>query len=461
MKSVYLSEHKGSLMYQYTFDEIETAIDNELAKQFNADNWMRPGMDENEILRQIREKGGAVWLNHKGEICFRPKLHVPFVTLEPTKAKIVIASYLEIPSVKILGNRKSDVTPDELLMVNEKFTPFENKEFYLQEEVYYRTAWKPTPYMQASATTEIPRNIKLLLMRLCNFNESYLKWVINWLAGFFQTRQRSGVALVFKGDQGSGKGIFFNQIITPLFGEAFCVTIDDDRLNTTFKDWISAKLFYNLNEISHDKRTRTQVKSFIKQLVTDSKVHVEAKYSGAKNEELFGMVLITSNELAPLEIEPCDRRFTVIQTAGSLKNDDIDTYQLVKSIKEELMSFAGYLNGFKLDWKHFNQALDTEEKRAIVHNTTDKVILLARALLDKDEAFFDLLRELDNALHLQVTIAFENGTIKKTTIPKLYDAIFEDNIKKKYIYERLSAYDVKAFGNTKKRDGYEHYIFSF
>ena len=234
----------------------------------------------------------------------------------------------------------------------------------------------------------------MLLERLTSHNPTYYEWVINWMAGFLQTRKRSQCALVLKGDQGSGKGILFEHIITPLFGEEYCVVVDDDRLHSNFKNWMSGQLFYNLNEISHDIKTRKAIKNFIKQLVTDTKVQAEQKYKDSGAIEIFGQVLITSNELAPLEVETSDRRFTIIQTDKALKKDSINTNALVENIKRELMLFASYLQGYKVDWTQFDTALDTPEKRAVVNATTDKVILLGNAIKTKDVPFFEPLEEV-------------------------------------------------------------------
>lgn len=458
------------IMQNQSLSDLEKQISDHISKapplndrNFEHNNWMKLEAIDNIILQKIYKKGGALWLDKSGDLCFRRHYDLEVQILEKGKAKMLLASFLNMKSIQLFSIPKDGsadiITPDELHIVSERFTPFVNQEFYPLDNMIYRTAWKPTFYMLITSSSTQPKTILTLIDRLCNRNEDHRTWVINWLAGFFQSLKRSQVALVLKGAQGSGKGIFFNQVIAPLFGETYCVTADDGRLNSTFKNWIAGKLFYNLNEISHDKRTRTLVKNFIKQLVTDDTVQTELKYKDAQAIEIFGMVLITSNELAPLEIEPNDRRFTVIQTAGSMREDGIDPEEFIKAIKSELEIFAAYLKGYKVDWNLYHKALDTDAKRAVVHATTDKVTLLADAFRRKDLSFFETFREKRFDLYQIIEKAFEMGRIRRTKMKDIYDAFYDDDIKKSFLYTRLSACDAVIFGKTHLWDGYDTYKF--
>jgi hypothetical protein len=171
------------------------------------------------------------------------------------------------------------------------------------------------------------------------------------------------------------------------------------------------------------------------------------------------MVLITSNELAPLEIEPNDRRFTVIQTAGSMREDGIDPEKFIRAIRTELEILAAYLKGYTVDWNLYHKALDTDAKRAVVHSTTDKVTLLADAFRRKDLSFFDMLREKRWDVYQIIEKGFEQGRIRRTKMKEIYDALYDDDIKKSLLYDRLTAYDAALFGKTHLWDGYDTYKF--
>jgi hypothetical protein len=430
--------------------------------EFVANNWVKDG-EENDTINQIKERGGAVWLSPDGDILFRPQQTAKIIKLEKAKAQNVLANYLDREAVRLLTGTKEvdpDIFPNELLCVTDKFTPFAHSEFLEIEGMTYRTPWRPTAYMNVIPSAEEPKAIKMLLARLTAHNPIYYRWMINWMAGFLQTRRRSQCALVLKGDQGSGKGILFEHIITPLFGEEYCIVIDDDRLHSNFKNWISGNLFYNLNEISHDMRTRKAVKNFIKQLVTDTKVQAEQKYKDAGAIEIFGQVLITSNELAPLEIETSDRRFTIIQTDQALKKDGINTTKLIENIKSELMAFASYLIGYNVDWVLFDTALDTPEKRAVVNATTDKVILIGNAIKMKDISFFEPLEDTNLHLYNQVCDNLAKGIIIQSHIKTIYQVVFGEEVKPRYLLDKLKTFDVSIFGQIHQSGSNKYYKIS-
>lgn len=445
-----------------TAKEIEAKSSNESIPQsseFVANNWIKEGV-ENKTLNEINERGGAVWLSPDGDIIFRPQPTAKPLKLEKAKAQNILANFLDRESVRLLNGTREvdpDIFPNELLCVSDKFTPFSHKEFFELDGMTYRTPWRPSEYMINKGEIGEFNAIQMLLKRLTNHNAEYYRWVINWVAGFFQSRRRSQCALVLKGDQGSGKGIFFESVIKPLFGADYCIMIDDDRLHSTFKNWLGGSLFYNLNEISHDMRTRKAVKNFIKQLVTDPLVQAEQKYKDAGAIEVYGQVLITSNELAPLEIETSDRRFSVIQTARGLKKDGIDTERLVLDIKRELQYFAAFLLSHHVDWIMFNTALDTPEKRAVVNATTDKVVLLGNAIKMRDVSFFEPMEEVNTHLYNLVCENFAKGFIDQSHIKTIYENVFGEEVKPRYLLDKLRTFDVMIFGQTHKYNGRKCY----
>ncbi|MCX6075172.1 MAG: DUF5906 domain-containing protein [Campylobacterales bacterium] len=426
---------------------------------FISNNWIKEGI-ENSTLSEIKQRGGAVWLSPDGDILFRPQQTAKIVKLEKAKAQSILANYLDRGSVRLLTGTKEvdpDIFPNELLCVMDKFTPFAKSEFLEIDGIMYRTPWRPTEYMSPKSTSDKFEDIKILLQRLTNHNPTYYQWVINWLAGFLQTRKRSQCALVLKGDQGSGKGILFEHVITPLFGEEYCIVIDDDRLHSNFKNWISGNLFYNLNEISHDIKTRKAVKNFIKQLVTDTRVQAEQKYKDAGAIEIFGQVLITSNELAPLEIETSDRRFTIIQTDKALKKDGINTTKLIEDIKRQRKAFASFLLSYKVDWMQFDTALDTPEKRAVVNATTDKVVLLGNAIKMRDISFFEPMEDTNVHLYNQVCDNLAKDMIIQSHIKIIYQDVFGEEVKPRYLLDKLKTFDVAIFGQIHQSGSNKYY----
>jgi hypothetical protein len=362
---------------------------------FTINNWIPQGV-QNPILVSLHEKDVGLFLDETGEFFCRAYPDGDFKKIEKSKLAVLLASRQNLPKPLTFFTGKNehpaDIKANEMLVVCEKFTPFEHSEFYQKSGRWYRTAFKPTIHMSNNSDFAglegIPNTLNLL-KNLCNNDSDRLEFFLNWLAGFFQTLRKSQQAFVFKGAQGTGKGIFAEYILKPLFGESQVITVDDDRLSTVFKSWISGKLFYVLNEISAtDKRTRKKVKAFIKQLITDPDVQSERKFQDSRTEKLFGNVVIFSNETLPIEIEPTDRRFTVFQTGPALKRSGIDTAEMVAGIKQELPQFTAYLKQFGVIHENYDKCLDTPEKSALISATTDRYQLFISMLKKHNPELF-------------------------------------------------------------------------
>lgn len=161
-------------------------------------------------------------------------------------------------------------------------------------------------------------------------------------------------------------------MIKPLFGEDFVKTINDKSLNTNYKgSLVENTLFFNLDEISA-KSSSSSVKNFLKALVTNASITAEKKFKNLEKETpIYGQILITSNELYALEIEPSDRRFTVFSTGVNLSHCNFLGYGnyevLSNSIQNELESFAIYLKNYQVDKEYANKALNTPEKDDLIN----------------------------------------------------------------------------------------------
>ena len=359
---------------------------------FNHNNWLKN--NDNISLSVLDENGISIYLDKKGYINYRLSPNEPHNSTKDHKSlenifKNITGVNFDLSAFK--ERRKSNdedyvevklsITPEDLKLVTEDiFNPFSKEEFILQANSTYKlNNFKPSVYMLLDY--EFKKELKFhfensaigkLILHLVNYDRQRLYWIINWLAYFFQGLKKSQVALVLLGEQGAGKGIFFNEVIKPLFGEDFVKTINDKSLNTNYKgSLVENTLFFNLDEISA-KSSSSSVKNFLKALVTNASITAEKKFKNLEKETpVYGQILITSNELYALEIEPSDRRFTVFSTGGNLSHCNFLGYgsyeTLADSIKNELESFAIYLKNYQVDKEYANTAMNTLEKGNLIH----------------------------------------------------------------------------------------------
>ncbi len=437
--------------------EDRRSISNKLDfSKYKFNNWKIK--DDNETLNQIFSKGGGIWLNCNGEICYRLNENDSVKTQPHNKANIVFTSILnrEIKLISGTKEHQADIKANDLLMIsNDKFNPYKLEEFYEDNHLFYRNTFKPTKYLQIvdSNNYQEPKAILALIKHLVNYNTDYYNYFINWLAFFYQGLKRPQVSIVLRGNQGAGKGIFFIEIIKNIFGEDYCIQVNDKTLNTNFLGGIvEGRLFFNLDEISHNVAGNKNIKNFLKALVTNDSITAEKKHQNIETEtKIYGAVLITSNEPYIIEVETSDRRFTIFSTGDNLKKCNylgFETYDnFSKQIKEELENFCIYLKSYNVNIVKANTALDTAEKRALIQSTQDRFKLFVNAIKNKDFNFFNELEDENKYLYDTLIADFEKDRIQKENITKYFNYLFDEEIKVKALNNRLKAIEPILFSD--------------
>jgi len=448
---------------------LETALPRVNYKDFEFNNWTK--RDDNDTLEAIKDAGGAIWLGNDGDLFYRLSHEEPPIKTIVSKARLVMSNFIN-KSISIISS-KDDEYPDigllDLkLVVKDEFNPSSMQEFYSAGSVYIRNTFKPTPLMlEAEVSDDYPETILKLIYHLVNRDEDRAVWFINWLAYFFQTLKRSQVSLLLRGSQGAGKGILFDEIIKPLFGRDQTIQINDKSLGTQFLgSIIEGRLFYNLDEVQHDLASSKKVKNFLKALVTNNAIILEKKFQNMERETpLYGQVLITSNEPYALEIEPSDRRFTVYTTGEKLESVKwlgfTNYHSMSAAIKKELQSFANYLYSYKVDTRLANTAQDTEEKEALVGATTDRFQQFAHAIKRKDLPFFESIKDTedygelsDQHLLSDLQTDFEKNRVNKSSLKRLFELIYEEEISSKKLLSKLRVVEPLLFSpKREKRHG--------
>ena len=344
--------------------------------------------------------------------------------------------------------KKNDIFPISIhnltFVQGDKFRPRILQEYFEEDGVCYKNTFKPTKYMQLKGEpARLPKTILDLLFHLTNYKQNKYEYLINNLAYFFQYLKKSQVAIALIGKQGAGKGIFFNTIISELFGKDNCITINNESINSRYKaKIIKDKLYYNFDEIK--LRTSERNDSFIKAIITNPSISLEEKNVTMNKEvELFGQCLFCSNYMDALKIGENDRRFTVISTGENLVNTNFLHYgsyeNLEKGIKQDLEDFAKYLKNYNVDKNLANTPLDTPEKRVIINSSQDNIIEFHRAISEKNINYFYDLIELKSDLYNQIRSDFRESRIIRANIAKAYDALFSKNISSKELLKKLRA----------------------
>lgn len=211
-------------------------------------------------------------------------------------------------------------------------------------------------------------NLIKLCRYLCGEDEStetpVSDWVLKWCAYQVQhVGAKMKTAIVMYGPEGTGKNLFWSALLD-IF-EPYSALIGQAELEGKFNTWQSAKLFIVANEVV----TRAEMSHHVgrlKNLVTEDRVHIEAKFSDPRYERNHVNLVFLSNEFQPLKISPGDRRYMVIRTPGAMDE------AFYKAVAAELAAggaaaFMQHLADVDLaDFGEHTKPLVTEAKKDLV-----------------------------------------------------------------------------------------------
>lgn len=429
-------------------------------------------VSDNKYLIKLENPGGALIISDDGELMLRSSPNTDFKKVTPDKASIVISKL--IGEYIVVGRGSKDRPPDikyEDLMLVSAIDMDTNvmSEFYEDGNTYKWNKFKPSKLLMLDKNTPYKKPIYLLklLAHLVNYNEKRFHYIINWLAYMFVFLNKSQVAIVLRGVQGSGKGVLFS-IISLLFGKEFCFTVGNKTLKSQFLGSVfENKLFININEMSHDIKSNKENKNSLKELVTDSEFAGEKKYENiSKPIKLTAQILITSNEAYILEIEPEDRRYTVLSTAGNISSEECNFFGFgdfkvfKKQLESELPDFALYLKNYPIDTNLANQALNTPEKKALIKGTNDRFKLFINALLTQDIEYLEPLKAEDSIMYANIVSGFKKGRIYQRDMLPAFIAVNPGDftMSTQALLDKLEIYEPTKFSRELRKKSSEYYF---
>lgn len=431
--------------------------------------------DGNSVLDELERLGYAVWLDRDGKIGIK-KANEKAKKYTVKQSEVILGRSITVETRKSLEETKGKENIinifDLLLVEGEVFNPFEMKEFFQKNNIWYRNTFHPSEYLMLRlAQYKKPVAIFNLVSHLHNYDSVRIQYFLNWLAFFFQTLKKSQVSILFKGVQGAGKGILF-KIIQQLLGEDYCKGINGDSLGTKyFGAFIENLLFINFDEMSHQTTSKGSVKSFLKGFITNDSITAEKKNIDLANPtKLYAQCLLFSNEAYPIEIEPSDRRFTVFTTGGSLADTNFlgygDYLKLEQAIMEELRDFALYLKSYIVDYKTANSVFLTSEKVAMMYTSENTLREFVNAIKNINIPYFQVLQIHNHVFYNDFIHHLTQFRVKQKHLIFAYRILYpyDQNITtSRTLLKHLEKVDPYVFGdpNLHKSNGDKYYRLTF
>lgn len=266
----------------------------------------------------------------------------------------------------------------EFQPANDKLIDFDTK---------FCNRFERTEFMRnPGEATEIPPTIRKVLWSVVGNDQECFDRFVNWLACAFKLRVKIGTAWVLHGVQGTGKGILYHQILTPLFGPRHCVSKQIAGVEDRFNADMETCLIFNLDEARvDDSASAKRVVNKLKNMITEPMLEIRAMRSNPIQVPNYTNYIFTSNDYDALSIDPTDRRFNVAPRQESpIQITDAE----VEAIAGELRAFAGYLVAYPADLQLARTALNNEAKREMRNASQDAVEQLCQAVVDGNLGYF-------------------------------------------------------------------------
>lgn len=185
-------------------------------------------------------------------------------------------------------------------------------------------------------------------------------FILDWIARGLQTPlERAGTALCLVGSQGTGKSTV-GEILRRIYGLRYSLHASaDNDLVGQFNDRLENRLLFVGDEATFGNDPK--IKGKIKALVTEAALRIEGKYQSAREVRNRLKIILTSNELAALPIEPGDRRSTIVRVSDNRKGDTAYWRDLYDHLDHEIPAFvhdmqARDLSGFNHRKPHATSA---------------------------------------------------------------------------------------------------------
>lgn len=170
---------------------------------------------------------------------------------------------------------------------------------------------------------------------ICDGNEEHYDYLIRWMAYCVQNPAQPGqVAVVLRGDQGTGKGVFAFHF-GKLWGRHYLQVVDSKHLTGSFNAHMRDCVVMYADEAFASDDTRAE--ALLKSIVTESTIVTEAKGVDAEPTPNYIHLIMASNSKWVIPAAAFERRYFVLDVAAAKRQDS--TY--FRAIHEE-MEEGGY-----------------------------------------------------------------------------------------------------------------------
>jgi hypothetical protein len=262
----------------------------------------------------------------------------------------------------------------------------------LLKEAQIDEIYKECPYELSSKalSTLCPTIHKVLYSFTGSSIEDYHHFV-NWLASIVQEKKKTGTAWLFHGAQGTGKGVFYHNVMKPILTDEYTKMATQETLDDSFTGWMKTKMLVACDEVSYSNSRRDVAKlQKLKNLITEKEGSLRGMHSLAESTNSFTNWMFFTNNRDSMPIDDNDRRFNICQRQETPFEHRYIEYarggNLPIDLEKEAPFFATFLNHFELDKAAARRPLQSQSKSDMVDSTRTPISSIARIVTHGDIA---------------------------------------------------------------------------
>lgn len=261
-----------------------------------------------------------------------------------------------------------------------------------------------------------------------------------WLAMIFQNIAKPRVSWVFHGIEGTGKGVFINEVCVPIFGKNNMALKRASQLNDQFNGWLEQTLLNFIDEVDvEDFKDKGAVTANLRNYITEPTLSVRKMQTTSYEVPSYCGFIFSSNRPQPVYIPPTDRRYNLGRFQGTkLLMTDHEKYELIPL---ELQAFADHLYSIRVNTEFANAICDTPDRQRVARLAMTSVEVTANAIVNGDfDALWDAMPDED----LLATLgAFNNKSSVATAYAMFLRNIARGILAKDEDCEKLSREEVQ------------------
>lgn len=286
---------------------------------------------------------------------------------------------------------------------NISYMPLDQKILKENGKTYFNVYQKPSILDQEIKNVDKNsfKRIKELILNLTNNDEKYYEWFINWLSFIIQNPDKKlPTAVIFQGQQGTGKGVFKNLILDNLFGKNI-QEINQTHLESSFNQYLMGKQIIVANEVIHNEN-KALLPNVLKNIITDPTITINRKFKTELVIKNYTHWIFCTNNDNPLKIDKDDRRYSVFYSER-LKGCEKEAYKFVIDLQQnldyEMNNFYSYLMNYDSNEAIARDPIMSQAKKEIIELNKDS-----------SERFIEYCNQFKNLFELWISL-FEKGEV--------------------------------------------------